>query len=255
MAREPGSDDTRVLRADARNNRARILAAATDVFVEQGPGAPLEEISRRAGTGIATLYRRFPDRAALMQAVVIDALHRTTEEARRAAAEETDPFAALARYMHRTLDVRIAAVIPALLGEVSLTDEETLRARKEGIQIIQDLIEGAQRAGTLRPDVHFGDIGLLIVRLSRPLPGSFPRDVNNELAHRHLDVVLDGLRTSTGDHASLPGLGLDYEDLDRMRPQPPSGARSPGAASGSGRASRPAPGSASEAGEDPSRPR
>ena len=51
------------LRADARDNRARILAAALDVFVELGPSAPLEEISRRAGTGIATLYRRFPTRS------------------------------------------------------------------------------------------------------------------------------------------------------------------------------------------------
>lgn len=212
MAQEPGRASSRVLRADARNNRARILAAARDVFVEQGPGAPLEEISRRAGTGIATLYRRFPDRQALIHAVVVDALHRTAAEARRAAAEETDPFAALARYMHRALDVRMAAVIPALMGEISLTDEETLRARKEGIQIIQELVEGAQRAGTLRPDVHFGDIGLLIVRLSRPLPGSYPRDVSNELAHRHLGVVLDGLRAATGERASLTGPSLDYDD-------------------------------------------
>jgi AcrR family transcriptional regulator len=219
MAPEPVGDGARMLRADARNNRARILAAARDVFVEQGPGAPLEDISRRAGTGIATLYRRFPDRQALMQAVVIDALHRTAEEARRAAAEETDPFAALARYMHRALDVRIAAVIPALLDEISLTDEDTVRARQEGIQIIQDLIERAQRAGTLRPDITFGDIGLLIVRLSRPLPGSFPREVSDELGHRHLDVVIDGLRT-TAERGRLAGPGLSYEDLRQIQSAP-----------------------------------
>lgn len=224
-----GSDGSRVLRADARNNRARILAAARDVFVEQGPGAPLEEISRRAGTGIATLYRRFPDRQALMQAVVIDALHRTTQEARRAATEEPDPFAALARYMHRTLDIRIAAVIPALMGEISLTDEETLRARQEGVQIIQDLIDGAQGAGTLRPDVQFGDIGLLIVRLSRPLPGALPREVNADLAHRHLDLVLDGLRATTGDRRRLPGPELEYEDLSGFQQEPlGTGRRGPG---------------------------
>src|SRR5256885_8664689 len=112
------------LRADARQNRDRILAAARDVFVELGAGAPLEEISRRAGTGIATLYRRFPDRPALMRAVVLDALARTEEEARRAAAEEPDSFGALTRYMHRALDIRVAAVIPALLEEISLADNE-----------------------------------------------------------------------------------------------------------------------------------
>jgi AcrR family transcriptional regulator len=220
MAQEPGGNGTRALRADARNNRARLLAAARDVFVEQGPGVPLEEISRRAGTGIATLYRRFPDRHALMQAVVIDALHRTNEAARRAAEEEADPFAALTRYMHSVLDIRTAAVIPVLFDEISLTDDETLRARLDGVQIIQDMIDGARRAGTLRPDITFGDIGLLIVRLSRPLPGPFPREVNDELAHRHLDVVIDGLRAQPRERGKLPGPGLDYEDLRRLQSSP-----------------------------------
>src|SRR5437016_1849209 len=95
----------RPLRADARHNRDRIMAAAREVFVELGPNAPLEEISRRAGTGIATLYRRFPDRNALMRAVVKDALERTAQAARDAAVE-SDPFAALIRYMHQVLDIR-----------------------------------------------------------------------------------------------------------------------------------------------------
>src|SRR5262249_56303629 len=55
------SEPRQPLRADARDNRRRLLEAARDVFIERGPGAPLEEIARQAGTGIATLYRRFPD--------------------------------------------------------------------------------------------------------------------------------------------------------------------------------------------------
>ena len=62
----------RGLRADARRNREHVLAAAREVFVEQGADAPLDEIARRAGVGIATLYRRFPDRAALLRAVALD---------------------------------------------------------------------------------------------------------------------------------------------------------------------------------------
>src|SRR5437588_440934 len=111
----PAGDD-RPLRADARRNREQLLAAARDVFVEQGPGAPLDEIARRAGVGIATLYRRFPDRESLMRAVVLDVLGQVGHQARLAQAEEPDALAALVRYMHRALDVRIAAVIPALLG-------------------------------------------------------------------------------------------------------------------------------------------
>src|SRR3954452_6185705 len=94
----------RGLRADAHRNRQHLLAAARDVFVEQGADAPLDEIARRAGVGIATLYRRFPERAALIRAVVVDVLQAVGDEARRALDEEPDTFQALARYMHRALD-------------------------------------------------------------------------------------------------------------------------------------------------------
>ena len=70
------------LRADARRNHEQVLAAARELFVERGAGAPLEEVAGRAGVGIATLYRRFGDREALLRAVVLHAL-----EDSRAAAE------------------------------------------------------------------------------------------------------------------------------------------------------------------------
>ena len=85
------------LRADARLNRERILAAARDSFVERGADVPLEEIAARAGVGIATLYRRFPDRAALQRAVALDVLTRVGQEARAAIEEEPDAFSALDR--------------------------------------------------------------------------------------------------------------------------------------------------------------
>ena len=73
------------------------------MFIEHGPGAPLDEIARRAGTGIATLCRRFPDRRTLMRDVVLDAMQRTAEEARWAAWEEPDPFRAVAQPSEKTL--------------------------------------------------------------------------------------------------------------------------------------------------------
>ncbi len=188
MQRTRETAASRPLRADARDNRRRLLDAARDVFIEHGPGAPLEEISRRAGTGIATLYRRFPDRRALMRDVVLDALQRTAEEARLAAEEEPDPFRALVRYMHRAIDVRTAAVIPALLGQVPLDDQEITRVRDAAPATMEALVDAAHRAGDLRPDVTSGDIGMLIVRLSRPLPGGFSRETNDSLSHRHLDA-------------------------------------------------------------------
>lgn len=210
------TDPGRPLRADALNNRNRLLSAARDVFVELGPNAPLEEISRRAGTGIATLYRRFPDRHALMRAVVADALRRTTEAARAAANTAPDPFAALTTYMHQVLEIRVSAVIPQLLNELSMDEEEIVEARGDGVQIIQGLIENAKRAGLLRQDVTFGDIGTLLVRLSRPLPGAFTREVNDQLAHRHLDLLINGLRAAP-EKAAIDGPALTYEDLQHLR--------------------------------------
>ena len=207
----------RPLRADARQNRDRILAAALDVFVEQGAGAPLEEISRRAGTGIATLYRRFPDRFALMRAVVIESLVRIQEEARLAAAEEPDAFSALTRYMHRALDIRVAAVIPALLDELSMEDPELEVVSNSGAKALQDLIDAAQREGMLRKDVSFGDIGTLVVRLSRPLPGAFTREVNDRLGHRHLDLLINGLRAVPDRAATIDGPAMTRDELRQFR--------------------------------------
>ncbi|TDD29741.1 TetR/AcrR family transcriptional regulator [Actinomadura sp. KC06] len=223
MGQQPNTAE-RPLRADARDNRNRILAAAAEVFVEQGPAAPLEDISRRAGTGIATLYRRFPDRKALTRAVALDALQRTADEARRARDEEPTAFAALVRYMHRVLDIRIGAVFPVLLNEIPFDDAEVAAVRDGGVAVMQGLVATAQEDGDLRDDVTHADIGMLLVRLSRPLPGPMPRDLAEQLAHRHLDLLIDGLRAaaSAGRPEGLGGPALTFDDLQSMGDERPS---------------------------------
>jgi AcrR family transcriptional regulator len=202
------------MRADARRNRERILAAARDVLVEQGPDAPLDAISAAADVGIGTLYRRFPDRQALVRAVVLDVLGRAAEEAQLALAEEPDAFQALARYLHRALDLRISAVMPVLLDQMPPDDEETASIRTRSWELFQELVDRAHAAGTLRSDATFADIGLLLVRLARPIPSPIPRDLDNQLAHRHLELLLDGLRTNRAKPASrLPEPSLTLADL------------------------------------------
>lgn len=208
--------EIRPLRADARQNRTRLLDAARDVFVELGSRAPLDEVARRAGTGIGTLYRHFPDRRSLQRAVVFDALQRTADEARAALEQERDPFRALVRYMHRVLDIRIAAVIPALIGDVDLEEEHLRRVRYDGSAVLDDLVTAAHRAGKLRKDVTSADIGLLTVRLSRPLPGPFEREQNDKLAHRHLDLLLEGLRPRAGRPAAITGPAMSMRDLQQL---------------------------------------
>lgn len=212
------------LRADARKNRALILGAAREVFVELGPDAPLEEVARRAGVGIGTLYRRFPDRRALQRAVALDVLARVTNEANLALAEEPDPFRALARYMHRAVDLRVGVVMPALVRQLSLEDAALIAARDGAAVPAQALIDAAHADGTLRLDVRFGDIGLLIARLCQPLAGPIPRAVADGLAHRHLDIVLDGLRIDRARPADpLSGPALTLEDLQALPENDESG--------------------------------
>jgi AcrR family transcriptional regulator len=204
------------LRADAQRNLEQLLAAARDVVVERGPETPLEDIARRAGVGIATLYRRFPDRAALLRAVVIDALERTTRAADEALAQETDGFSALTRYMHAALEFRVSAVIPLVLSRVDLDDEDVGAAREASAALVQRIVDAAHRDGSLAEEITFGDVGTVLVRLSRPLPGPLPPQIDGELAHRHLDLVLAGMRAEGSRH--LPGgPGLERSELRALR--------------------------------------
>ncbi|HYJ76040.1 MAG TPA: helix-turn-helix domain-containing protein [Kineosporiaceae bacterium] len=194
------TDETKVrprLRADARRNQEQLLAAARDVLVERGTGAPLEEVARRAGVGIATLYRRFPDRTALLRAVVLDALERTSAAAEEALDAAGDGLGALVRYLHAALDVRVSAVIPLVLDRLDLEDPDLGPARERSAALVQRLVDAAHADGTLAADVTFADVGTLLVRLARPLPG-LPRDVDGRLAHRHLDLLVAGLRPVPG---------------------------------------------------------
>lgn len=204
------------MRADARRNHDRVLQSARDVFVERGPDAPLEEIARRAGVGIGTLYRRFADRATLMHAVVLAALTATAEAGERARRDNPDPPVALAAYLHSVLDLRTSAVIPTLLDAIDLDEPQIRAARDRSAGVAQQLIDAAHGAGALRKDVTFGDIGLILVRLSRPLPGPIPPATQDALAHRHADLFLAGLRAQPIPPA-LAGPALELRDLHRIR--------------------------------------
>ncbi|MGW3563978.1 TetR/AcrR family transcriptional regulator [Streptomyces sp. NPDC000941] len=205
------------MRADARQNREQILHAARAVFADQGPEAPLDEIARRAGVGIATLYRRFPKRADLIRAVAIDVFTALVEAAHEATEAERDPMDALRRFMHAALDLKLGSVVPALLGRVTV-DEILGAVRQDVADPVDELLGRAHEAGLIRPDAVFGDITLMIIRLSRPLPGGVMPD-DEALAHRHLDVYIDGLRPddSARPNTRLSGPALDAATFKRLR--------------------------------------
>lgn len=198
-------------RADAVRNREQILRAAVDLMVEQGPAVPLDMIARRASVGIATLYRHFPDRMVLLRQVALDVLTQAAAAAKAALEEEPDAFTALTRFLHEAIDLRIGVVLP-MLAERVLMDEELVTARDTSQEALASVVRAAHDEGSLRPDVGSGDIGLLMIRMTPPLPVALSPEDNHQLSHRHLELVLDGLlRFLAVD--SLPGRPLDLKEL------------------------------------------
>jgi AcrR family transcriptional regulator len=204
------------MRIDAQRNRQLLLAAARDAFVDQGPHAPLESIARRAGVGIGTLYRHFPGRSALLRAVAEDVMARTAAAARAALDEEPTGFDALRRYLHDALDVGIA-VMNRIHGEID-KDAEYRGWSDAAAGALGEILDRARSEGTLRPDAEFGDVGLALVRFTRPIGAGFDPALERPLAHRQLDVYIDGLRnphadgldgsTTLASEAALPLEGL-----------------------------------------------
>ena len=135
---------------------------------------------------------------------------RVAEEAAAAVVEESDAFAALRRYMHRALEAGIGAVMSLIADELD-GDAETMHWRDELAGAQRQLLERAWREKTLRTDIDFADIGLAIVRFSRPIGPRLDPDLDMEFAHRHLDVFIDGLAMT--DAHPLPGRRLTLEDM------------------------------------------
>jgi len=201
------------MRADARRNLEQLLAAARDLVADKGAGVALEEVAQRAGVGIATLYRRFPDRTALLREVVIDALERTRAVAEQAAEEHDDPFEALADYLRAALELRVSAVIPQVLDVLDLEEPELAAAREASARATEALVDTAHISGDLPEDVTFADVGMMLVRIARPLPGPMPDELKDELARRHLELFIRGLR---GGEGSLDGPALSRRDLAEL---------------------------------------
>jgi AcrR family transcriptional regulator len=201
------------MRADARRNLEQLLTAARDLVADKGAGVALDEVAQRAGVGIATLYRRFPDRAALLRGVVLDALEQTRVVAERAAADHDDAFDALAAYLRAALELRVSAVIPQVLDVLDLEEPELAAAREASARATEALVDAARAGGELPEDVTFADVGMMLVRIARPLPGPMPDELKHQLARRHLELFIRGLR---GGEGSLDGPALTRTELSEM---------------------------------------
>jgi AcrR family transcriptional regulator len=188
------------LRADARRNRARILEAAERVFAEKGATASTEEIARAAGVGIGTLFRHFPTKEDLLQAVFVGRMNGLAEEAAILARAE-DPGAALSAFFR--MAVEHAGVKNAFAGMLAAAGvdvrDATADARRDLRAALGALLAGAQNAGTARRELREEDLIALLAGASRAVEYA---DGDARSRHRILTVILDGIRPA----ASLPGI-------------------------------------------------
>ncbi|KOV60458.1 hypothetical protein ADK64_30145 [Streptomyces sp. MMG1121] len=187
------------MRADAARNRAQILAAARTAFRELGTAAPLDEIARRAGVNIATLYRRFPDRNALVQQVVLDGFTLVIEAAHQALdAAPQDPLAAIEGFLLRLVEKRDTLVLPLIGGPVPAT-HEAAELQSRIAPLLEELLAHARTEGAIRPDATHMDLITTGALVCRPLP-YLPEEEATALATRHVHIFVDGLRP----HSSRP---------------------------------------------------
>ncbi|MEW1895645.1 TetR/AcrR family transcriptional regulator [Streptomyces albidoflavus] len=188
----PTETDQRPLRADARRNRERLLVEARRAFAAHGTDTSLEEIARRTGVGIGTLYRHFPHREALLSAVFADAVGELLERA-RVLLEAERPCAALVEWLRSLIThaSEYQGLSGALMSASSGTGSELSRCSDPMRDAGAALLGRAQEAGVVRPDISIGD--LLQLTNAIALAAEATPD-EPELADRLLSLTLRGIR-------------------------------------------------------------
>jgi AcrR family transcriptional regulator len=179
------------LRADAQRNRERLLAAAEEVFLERGAEASMEDVAKRAGVGIGTLYRRFPTRDSLLAAAYSQRFL-SLAAASHTRASALDPLAALRSYLeelvvHTSVYRGLAASLGAMLESGTPGCDAT---SKEG----RRLLRLAQKSGVVRRDVTFDD--LVVVAIATSLATEQLGSPKTRIAHL-IGLFLDGIGTRT----------------------------------------------------------
>jgi AcrR family transcriptional regulator len=180
----------RPLRADAARNRARVLEVAYETFAADGLSVPIDEIARRADVGAGTVYRHFPTKEALFNAVIRDRLQRLVDDG-YALLVSAGPGEALFTFL-RSMVLQWGAADRGLVEALARLgidmDSAAPEAEDAFLALLGELLRAAQEAGTARPDIGVREVKSILVGCQAM------EAYNPELAERVTDVVIDGLR-------------------------------------------------------------
>lgn len=194
---------------EARRNDDRVLQAAREVFAEQGHGAPMSAVARRAGVGVASLYSRYQSKEELIRQLSMAGMQNLTDQA-RAALGEPDAWQGFTRFMQNCSDAGAGGLMQ-LAGSFAATDEH-LAAVARLHDALQALLRHAKASGGLRLDITPADIYLLLANLRLKHPTK--PDRTPQLRRRYLALLLAGMRAT--DDAPLPGRPPAWHDLQQL---------------------------------------
>ncbi|WP_062204048.1 TetR/AcrR family transcriptional regulator [Streptomyces sp. NBRC 109706] len=180
----------RPLRRDAEQNRRKVVDAGREVFAERGLSATLNDVAHHAGLGVGTVYRRFPDKASLAEAVFADELADIRTMAAEALADGGEAFEAFAAFLERALE-RLAdnRGLREVMRQGGFGSDRLAATRAELTQDCGRLMDRAHAAGTLRGDVTPADIPAIVAMFDAALDAS-PDDWP-----RYLSIIVTGLHT------------------------------------------------------------
>ena len=191
------------LRKDAARNRQRILEAAKQLFAERGLGVTLHDIAHRAGVGVGTIYRHFPDKAVLIDILFAEQLERTAELLEQAIADP-DPWHGVVWFHERVLELqaRDRGFKELMLG-IPEAPERAVKLRRKLHPLAAKLIERARSAGEVRPDCETQDFGVVQLLMVGAVIDA-AREAAPELWRRYLMIALQGLRPASAPLEQLP---------------------------------------------------
>ena len=201
----------RLLRADAERNRQRILAAAAELFTERGLEPSLDDVARHAGVGVGTVYRRFPDKASLADALFnerIDALVALAEEAQA----EPDAWAALVSFLERSAEILASnRGLRQILMFAAEGHDRGICARDRMRPAIESLIERAQANGQVRADLRPTDVPMIEFMVAAA--AEYAWQVRPTVWRRYLALILDALRPASASGRPLPEPELSPDEM------------------------------------------
>jgi AcrR family transcriptional regulator len=178
-------------RADAVRNRARVVAAAAEVFAEKGEDAVVPDIAARAGVGKGTVYRCFPTKEHLIAAVATERARWFEREA-RAAAADPDPWAAFGSFLARVAEAYCRDRGMVFSMSQGLETPERLEARAAVMAALRELMDRAIAQGAMRPDAEPADLKVLLSGIASSLTGAQERDP--AVWRRYAQLVADAFR-------------------------------------------------------------